>query len=151
MIDWLIIRTDFRKEHYVANQIERLGFQSWVPAQIIATRTAAGRRATAKPATVLKELPILPRRLFAAVPVALQADLDGIRHLVAIERDTASGAICVPHSQIVAFRDEIDRENTASLMLHQQRSRKQKAKWRSLHDALVEMIEQAKTQLERAA
>jgi hypothetical protein len=33
----------------------------------------------------------------------------------------------------------------------QARSRKAKAKWRSLHDALLEMIEGAKSQMEAAA
>ena len=54
-------------------------------------------------------------------------------------------------NEIKAFRAEIDRENTASLALAQRASRKQKAKWKSLHDALIEMIQGAKEQLEQAA
>jgi hypothetical protein len=59
--------------------------------------------------------------------------------------------VLIPDAQIAAFRAEIDRENTAALALMQAQSRKQKAKWKSLHDALVEMIDGAKTQMERAA
>jgi hypothetical protein len=83
--------------------------------------------------------------------VALEADLLKIRHLVALERDAALDPVSVPGNQIDAFRAEIDRENTAALALMQARSRKQKAKWKSLHDALVEMIDGAKNQMEQAA
>jgi hypothetical protein len=82
----------------------------------------------------------------------LEADLLKVRHLVALERDAALDPVSVPGNQIDAFRAEIDRENTAALALMQARnSRKQKAKWRSLHEALVEMIEGAKNQMEAAA
>lgn len=151
-MSWLIIRTDFRKEHYVAQQIRNAGFDAWVPVQIITSRPQIARRITAKAhMQTIKELPILPRRLFAAVPVALQAELEGIRHLVAIERNADQEAISVPHSQIHAFRVTIDNENTAALALSQRASRKQKAKWKSLHDALCEMIEGAKQTMEQAA
>jgi hypothetical protein len=148
---WLIIRTDFRKEHYVASQIRLLGFDAWVPCQMIVSRPAIARRVTAKAAVSIKELPILPKRLFAAIPVALEADLLRIRHCVAVERDAALEAVYVPDAQIAAFRAEIDRENTASLALAQAKSRKQKAKWRSLKDALIDLVEGAKQQMEQAA
>lgn len=152
MTNWLIIRTDFRKEHYVAQQIRNAGFDAWVPVQIITSRPQIARRITAKAhMQTIKELPILPRRMFAAVPVALQDELEGIRHLVAIERNADQEAISVPHSQIHAFRVTIDNENTAALALSQRASRKQKAKWKSLHDALCEMIEGAKQTMEQAA
>jgi hypothetical protein len=150
-MNWLIIRTDFRKEAYVAAQIRNMGFPAWVPCQMISTRLGIGRRKLAHPTVAIKELPVLPRRLFAAVPVALEADLLKVRHLVALERDAALAPVSVPGSQIDAFRAEIDRENTAALALMQTQSRKQKAKWRSLKDALVEMVESAKTQMEQAA
>jgi hypothetical protein len=57
----------------------------------------------------------------------------------------------VPSAEIARFKAAIDAENTAALALAQKASRKQKAKWRSLHDALVDLIEQAKGQLEQAA
>jgi hypothetical protein len=57
----------------------------------------------------------------------------------------------VPPEQIAAFRAEIDRENTATLALATRQNRKQKAKWKSLHDALVDMIQTAKGQMEQAA
>lgn len=149
---WLIVKTDFRKEHYVAAQIRNAGFDAWVPVQIITSRPQIARRITAKAhMQTIKELPILPRVLFAAVPVALQAELEGIRHFVAIERNADQEAISVPHSQIHAFRVTIDNENTAALALSQRASRKQKAKWKSLHDALCEMIEGAKQTMEQAA
>lgn len=152
MTHWLILRTDLGKEQYVADAVRRLGFDAWVPMQIIACRPAIARRVSAKAhLKAYREICLLPRRVFAAVPVALEADLLKIRHAVAVERNAALEAISVPANQIQQFRAEIDRENTAALALATRPSRRQKAKWRSLHEALVEMIEQAKGQLEQAA
>ena len=152
MTAWLILRTDARKEQFVAQQIRNAGFEAWVPVQIIASRPHVSRRVTSKAhLQTIRELPILPRRVFAAVPVALQAELEGIRHLVAIERNADQEAVSVPSSQIHAFRVTIDNENTAALALSQRASRKQKAKWKSLHDALCEMIQGAKETMEQAA
>lgn len=149
---WLIIRTDARKEHFVAAQIRNAGFDAWVPCQIITSRPNVARRITSKAhMQTVRELPILPRRLFAAVPEALHAELQGVRHLVAIERYADQRPVSVPHSQIHAFRVTVDNENTAALALCQRASRKQKAKWRSLKDALLEMIDEAKQQMEQAA
>jgi hypothetical protein len=151
---WLIIRTDTRKEAYVAAQVRNLGFDAWVPVQLIASRPAIARRVTAKAhLSAIRELPILPRRIFAAVPVwaVLQGELSHIRHLVAVEHDADSRPLSVPSGQVQAFRETIDRENTAAMALAQKASRKQKAKWRSLKDALLDMIEGAKQQMEQAA
>ena len=151
-MSWLILRTDARKEAYVAQQIRNAGFDAWIPVQIITARPQIARRITAKAhIQTIRELPILPRRLFAAVPEALHAELEGIRHLVAIERNADQEAVSVPHSQLHAFRVTIDAENTAALALSQRACRKQKAKWRSIHEALVEMIDGAKQVIEQAA
>ena len=146
MTPWLIIRTDFRKESYVAAQVRGLGFPAWAPCRMIASRPAIGRRVTAKAAVPPEAIPLLPCRLFAAVPswAVSQTELDGIRHLKAIERTAEQLPVWIPSDQIDAFRAEIDRENTATLALARARDRKQKAKWRSLHDALLDMIEEAK-------
>lgn len=149
---WIIVRTDARKEQYVARQIINAGFEAWHPVQVIACRPSIGRRITAKAQLVAyREIAILPRRVFCTVPVALHAELEGIRHLVAIERNADQEAVSVPHSQIVAFRAVIDAENTAALALSQKASRRQKAKWRDLKEALVEMIDGAKQTMEQAA
>lgn len=150
---WLIIRTAFRKEHYVARQVEDMGFRAWVPAQIIVTRTAAGRRLTAKATQHVKELPILPRRLFAAVPMwaVHQAELDGLRYMEGFEQNAELCPVQIPDAEIARFKAAIDAENTAALALAQKASRRQKARWKALHDALAELIEQAKGQLEAAA
>jgi hypothetical protein len=152
-LNWLIIRTDFRKEHYVASQIRLLGFDAWVPCQIIFTRPAIARRVTAKAEVSIKELPILPRRLFAHFPPWMepQGELAHIRHLIGVERDACSEVIAIPDAEITRFRAAIDAENTASLALAQAKSRKQKAKWRSLRDALIDLVEGAKQQMEQAA
>jgi hypothetical protein len=153
LTSWLIIRTNYRKEHYVAAQIRNMGFAAWVPCQMIASRPGIARRKLAHPAVAIKELPVLPRRLFAAVPMwaVYQHELDGIRHCQGFEQNADQMVVQIPDSQIAAFRSEIDRENTAALALMTARNRKAKAKWKSLHDALVEMVESARNQMEAAA
>lgn len=146
MTDWLIVRTDFRKEHFVAAQIRNVGFEAWVPCE---ARTHRICRHVKRRETTYH--PILPRTLFAAVPVALQAELAGVRHLDSIERNALQEAISVPSSQIHAFRVEIDKMNAAALALSQTASRKQKAKWRDMREALAELVNGAKQELEQAA
>ena len=151
-MNWIILRTDFRKEPYVVSQIGNMGFQCWHPVQVIATRPAIARRVTQKAQLrAYREVAILPRRVFACVPAASVDDLQGIRHMVGIEFDGDMRPICIPDSQISAFRAVIDAENTAALALSQKASRKQKAKWRDLKEALLEMIDGARAQLEQAA
>lgn len=153
-MNWLICRTDFRKEHYVAQQIKALTFPCWVPSQIVVVRDCRGRSAMARSnLQTVRELPILPKRLFAAVPswAIGQGELDHIRHFVGVERDGDQRLVVIPDAQITAFRAEIDRENTASLALAQRAGRKQKAQWKSLHDALLELINGARQTMEQAA
>jgi hypothetical protein len=152
LIPWLIIRTDIAKELYVARQIALAGFDAWVPIQCVLSRPSVARRVSAHSnARKVKELPVLPKRLFAAVPVALQRELTGIRHLDSIERDAASMALQIPHGQILTFKAEIDRMNADILALNAIATRKSKAKWKNLKDALQELVSQAKTELEIAA
>lgn len=136
----------------MARQIIRLGFDAWVPSEMRATRPHAARRLTAKAAAIsIKELPVLPKRIFAAVPDHLHAEIQSIRHLVGIERDAALAPLKIPASQIVQFRGEIDRLNTATLALAAKQTRKEKAKWRDIKEALQDMIEQAKAGMAQAA
>jgi len=149
---WVILRTDFRKEPYVVSQIGNMGFQCWHPVQVIAARPAIARRVTAKAQLrAYREIAILPRRVFASVPVAVVDDLHGIRHLVGVEFDGDMRPVVIPDGQIAAFRAVIDAENRAALALSQSASKRQKAKWRDLKEALSEMVDQAKAQLEQAA
>lgn len=147
---WLILRTDSRKEQYVAAQVRNLGFNAWVPVQLIASRPAIARRVSAKSnMRQIRELPILPRRVFVRAPFPHSFGLP--RHAAGVETHADGFNIRIADSQIEAFRAAIDAENTAALALAQKASRKQKAKWRSLKDALLDMIESAKQQMEQAA
>jgi len=152
-LSWLIIRTNFRKEAYVARQIANMGFPAWVPCQLVASRPGIARRVTARAAVDPEPTPLLPRRLFAAVPswAVWQAELDGIRHLKAIERNAELLPVWIPDAQIAAFKAEIDRVNTATLALATRQNRKQKAQWKDMRTALLDMIHQAKGQIEAAA
>ena len=149
---WLVLKADYAKEHYVARQVQALGFDAWVPCQIIVCRPAVSRRITAKAHLAkIRELPILPRRLFVAIPEALQAEVEAIRHCAGVERHGDSRALSVPNAEIARFRAAIEAENTAALALAQKASRRQKAKWRSLKDALMDMIVEARQTMEQAA
>lgn len=155
---WIIIRTDRAKESYVARRLrDELGFETWLPVQIIPCRPQIARRVSAKAHVLkLKELPILPRRVFVQMPPqantdALQAVFGKIRHLVAIERDGDQRPVRIASGAIEAFRAEIDRENEASLALATRPNRKQKAKWKSLREGLQEAIASARELVEMAA
>lgn len=151
-MNWLILRTDTRKEQYVTRQVQNLGFDAWLPAQIIVGRPTIARRVTAKAhLQTVREIPLLPRRVFVSADFWLQEDWRSVRHVTGFEHDAQGRGVQIPACQVAAFRAEIDRENTAALALAQKASRKQKAKWRSLHDALLDLIEQAKTAYEVAA
>ena len=155
---WIIIRTDRAKESYVARRLrDDLGFETWLPVQIIPCRPQIARRVSAK-AHVLKrkELPILPRRVFVQMPPqantdALQAVFGKTRHLVAIERDGDQRPVRIASGAIEAFRAEIDRENEVSLALATRPNPKQKARWKSLREGLQEAIASAKELVEMAA
>ena len=153
MTDWLIIRTDFRKEAYVARQITALCYDAWVPYQWVEKRVCKSRAVTSPRYGEPDKLPILPRRLFAAVPhwAVLQGELSHIRHLTAVECGADSRPLSVPDAEISRFRAAIDAENAAAMALSQQSSKRQKAKWRSLKDALLELVDSAKQQMEQAA
>lgn len=148
---WLIVRTDARKEAFVARQVQNIGFDAWVPAQVIVTRNAAGRRMTAKAVTKVQELPILPRRVFIRSSWPCGNVAVGIRHVVDVERDSDERIIFIPDSQVAIFKAAIDEENTAALALAQKAGRKQKAKWKNLRDALLDLIDAAKEQLRTVA
>ena len=151
MGSWLILRTDARKEAYVASRIGKMGFAAWHPVQVIACRPAISRRVTAKAQLrAYREVAILPRRVFTSLPAAFLDDLQGMRHLVGVEFDADMLPVGIPDQQIKDFRAVIDAENRAAVALSSA-GKRQKQKWRSLHDALVEMIDAAKSQLEQAA
>jgi hypothetical protein len=151
-LNWLILKTDHAKEAYVARQVANMGYDNWVPSQLIVIRLTLSRRVTACGRLMkVKELPILPRRLFAAIPDALQAEVEAIRHCAGLERDGDSRPLCVPDAEIARFRAAIDAENTAAMALAQKASRRQKAKWRDMRAGLLELIEGAKQAMEQAA
>lgn len=144
---WLIIRTDHSKELYVERQIANMGYGSWCPVEVRSCRIH--RLSKTRKAT---EHPVLPKRLFAAVPAALCGLLMKIRYVAAIECDTASAPLQIPHRQIEVFRDTIDRLNRDTLALIEMgRPKQKKAQWRDMKEALEAMIKQAGEQLEQVA
>lgn len=175
MSHWIVIRTDVRKEDYVCRQIAQRGFDAWVPTEVIRCRTGASRRHTsAKTVIATRELPVLAKTLFAAIPIDRIPDLR-IRHLKAIHcyngeheivetwtdangikkwrfnRVQASMPTLIPHAQIKIHRDAIDVLNREVLALAAIQTRKQKAKWRDLKSALQELLKPEAGKMEEAA
>lgn len=96
-------------------------------------------------------MPVLPKMLFAAVPVAAEADLAGIRHLEHIERDGQSVALRVAGNEVLRFKAEIDRLNEATRALNAISTRKTKQVWLNMRDALLEITARAGQTVEQAA
>ena len=148
----LIVRTEFRREQAVAIQIAKKGFPVWVPVQKIRQRPTAARTHMDRSNTFqIKDRVVYPSLFFAAVPVEQIDRILGLRGLDRVEQTSEGTWALVPDDQVRAFRDAIDRENAAALALAQSASRKNKAKWRSLQDALKELVDGAKQVMEQAA
>jgi hypothetical protein len=149
---WLIIRTKYQKELAVSIQIAKKGFPVWVPVQKIRQRPVAARQHMDRSNTFqIKDRAVCPSLFFAAVPVEQIDRILGLRGLDRVEQTSEGTWALVPDNQVQAFREAIDRENAAALALAQSASRKNKAKWRSLQDALKELVDGAKQVMEQAA
>ena len=149
---WIIVRTEFRRELAVSIQIAKKGYSVWVPVQKIRQRPTAARTHMDRSNTFqIKDRPVCPSLFFAAVPVDKIDRILGLRGLNKVEQTSEGTWALVPDVQVMAFRDAIDQENAAALALAQSASRKNKAKWRSLQDALKEMVDGAKQTMEQAA
>jgi len=149
---WIIVRTEFRRELAVSIQIAKKGFPVWVPVQKIRQRPAAARQHMDRSNTFqIKDRAVCPSLFFAAVPVEQIDRILGLRGLDRVEQTSEGTWALVPDNQVMAFREAIDRENAAALALAQSASRKNKAKWRSLQDALKELVDGAKQVMEQAA
>jgi hypothetical protein len=143
-LSWLIVRTDARKEAAVAESIRSLGFEAWVPTQMIASRPSISRRVTSKAAVQIRELPVIPKIVFAEMlPIDYYALID-VRHYRGIMRSSDGGIARVSSVVIDRYKSILDAENTAALALVSAKNRKQKAKWRSLQEALIDLVDSAK-------
>ena len=153
MTHWLIVRTDFRKEQAVAVQIGKKGFPVWVPVEKVVQRHPGARRHMDISNTHLppKDRPICPSLLFAAVPLDEIDRILGLRDLDKVEQTSEGTWARVPDDQVTRFRKAIDAENAAAMALYQTTGKRNKKRWRSLQDALMELVEGAKQTMEQAA
>ena len=151
-MEWLIIRTEYHREKAVAAQIDKKGFMSWVPMQKHTKRQPGARRHMDR-SNVLEtiERPVCPSLLFAAVPVRDVDRILGIRHLSKIEQTAEAMWAVVPDEQVRQFREAIDAENRAAMMLTEAARRKQKKRWRSLEEGLLELVAAVTNPIEQAA
>ena len=155
-MSWIILRCAFRKEPYVVEALRRHGYEAWHPVQIVACRPAIARRVSSKAQLrTYREIAILPKLVFVGGPDLfdreVQSELRTLRHVECLETDSEQRVVQIPAAQIAAFRATIDAENTASLALAQKASRRQRARWKNLKDALLELVDSAKQQMEQAA
>lgn len=156
-MNWIILKVAPRKEAYVARQIQNMGYNAWVPCQLMPVRPHASRKVTAKAHLAkIREIALLPRRVFVemprnSLPDALYGNLAAARYLTGLEHGTASRALLMPSEQVARFKAAIDAENTAALALASKPNRGQKARWKSLRDGLLDAILDAKEELEMAA
>lgn len=107
-MDWIIVRTKYGKENYVANAISRMGFPAWVPVEIRSHRTNLNRKSNHR---TLIEVPLLPKTLFAGLPEALHSDLQAVRYYDRLERDEALEALKIEDWEMTAFRAEVEYHN----------------------------------------
>lgn len=110
---YIIVRATPRHETQVTAAIQAMGLDCWLPLE---TRWRVRRKN--RPAK-LWQSPALPQTLFAAIPVALQPDLQRIRYFGGIGRDSALQPITIPHSQLEVFKAELDRRNARTERLYQ--------------------------------
>ena len=157
VLSWILVKVAPRKEPYVAQFIRDMGFEAWAPSQLVAVRPHASRRVTAKAhLTKIREIALLPRRVFVEVPHnsrpgALYGDIAGVRYIGGLELGPGSTALLIPSTQLSRFKDAIDAENAAALALSTKPDRKQKARWKSLKDGLQDAILDAKKEIAIAA
>jgi hypothetical protein len=137
---WIILRTDAAKEAYCADQVQQAGFKAWAPAEVRYVRKHPKSKALVK-----REFPVLPRRIFVLDPGGTASgNLLYIRHIVAVERDSSLAPLKIDSSAIDVFRSEIDRVNLEVMaMARMVATRKERSKWRSLHDGLLDVIRKA--------
>ena len=137
-MDWIIVRTKYGKEHYVANAISRMGFSAWVPTEIRSYRTTGNRRTRHR---TLIEVPLLPKTLFAAIPEALQRDLGTVRYYTSLERDEALEALKIEDWEMAAFRTEVEASNEQERdRQKRQATRPRKRQWMAAPAALQELL-----------
>lgn len=137
-MDWVIVRTKYGKEHYVANAIARMGFPAWVPVEIRSYRTTGNRRTRHR---TLIEVPLLPKTMFAALPEALHSDLQAVRYYTSLERDEALEALKIEDWEMAAFRTEVEASNEQERdRQKRQASRPKKRQWIAAPTALAELL-----------
>lgn len=130
MTRWIIIRTARQKEAFVARAIERMGYETFVPTICSSHRV---HRLTKK--RIITESVVLPRRLFAAVPVPVETDLAGIQYLDEVRRDACGTAWRVPDWEVRLFAARLAEYNAdVTALTNIGRSPRKRRRWAPLED-----------------
>ena len=103
---YLIVKTDFAREAFVAKAIRRMGYDAIMPVECHAARVS--RLTKAKKVV---ERPAIPRVLFAAIPGAAIGNLQTIRYYHSLQRDFAAQPLLIPIWQVRRFLDYLDDHN----------------------------------------
>lgn len=107
---WIILRTDHAKERVVAAAVERMEWPCWVPLEVRHGRAHHSRQT---PHRKIMERPLMPKTVFAAIPLAEIQSLQRVRYFQGIMRDVNLAPALVPDIQVAQFRAIVDRVNAA--------------------------------------
>jgi hypothetical protein len=143
MTDYLIIRTDHKREESVRDGIKAMKFPAWVP--VIKYIHAKKLPSQGKATVTLKQRPLMASYVFAAVPMDAVADLHGIDGFAAVEYGNGSWVpLSIPELQIDVFRQMIDRENAITENQHRRRieGKRPKRVIKLGPDALAEVMQE---------
>lgn len=137
-LGWVIVNTVRGKEDRVAWALAAKGFDAWVPK--LATSHRIHRKSARRQ---VEELPLLSGRLFAAVPVAAEADCASVRYLDGIERDIAATTRRIASHEVALFRATVAQYNSevrALAAINRGPKGRTRQKWKQLHDALRDLM-----------
>lgn len=145
---WFILRLkEHDKERYVEAAINRIeGWSAWTPMEVRMARISPRHKARRE-----FENALLPKRLFAAFPAHLQPEVLRIRYVDSIERGSDFLPLLVPSRQLDLFRSTIADMNARIRALKTATTKKDKARWKSMKEALEALINEAKEEKEMAA
>jgi len=110
MTQWLVLRTDYAKERVVAAAVERMDWPCWVPMEVRHGRAHHSRQTPQRKAI---ERPLMPKTIFAAIPLADIQSLQRVRHFQGVLRDVNLTPAIVPDIQLAQFRAIVDKVNAA--------------------------------------
>jgi hypothetical protein len=115
MTQWLILKTDPKKEFAVADALSSLEHEVWVPSQI----TVKLKSVSVGPGVTLRRREAIERPLMPSVILAVHTPppryLAAVDHLKGIWRDCLDLPVLIPEIQVTRFRERVEAVNAAEI------------------------------------